>query len=157
MTRVVAAKNGKKLLLSKGTHSKRKSLLQFASKAQDKPRGGMQSRRQGPSYNFRSKDANVQILLDQFDTFREKYRKKKNDESVAMKTLHPIIVQWGIDYLPAIRSPAMIDGESVSIAISVVLSGEKDDIDEVDTIHYCGEGRVGRRGDGIRITEVTED
>ncbi|BBN10768.1 hypothetical protein MPTK1_5g06250 [Marchantia polymorpha subsp. ruderalis] len=191
MTRVGAAKNGKKLLLSRGNHSKGKSLLQFSSKAQDKPRDGMQSRRRGPSCNFRSDDVNVQMLLDKFDTFREKYRKKKKNESAALKDFclqfQPLLcngmksidgdipgvnvgqcfnsrvelylvaahhrLQSGIDYLPAIRSPAMIDGESVSIAVSVVLSGEKNDIDEGDTIHYCGEGGIGRRGDGIRITE----
>ncbi|BBN10823.1 hypothetical protein MPTK1_5g06720 [Marchantia polymorpha subsp. ruderalis] len=194
MTRVGAAKNGKKLLLSR-SHSKGKSLLQFASKSQDKPRDGMQSRRRGPSYNFQSENANVQKLLDQFDTFREKYRQKKKIESVALKDFcilfQPLLcngvksidgdipgvkngqcfnsrvelylvaahhrLESGIDYLPAIRSPAMIDGEFVSIAVSVVLSGEKDDIDEGDTIHYCGEGGVGRRVDGVRSTEITED
>lgn len=191
MPRLGAAKNGKKLLLSRASRSKGRSLLQFASRAQVKPRDAMQLRRRGPSYKCWSEDTNVERLLDQFDTFREKYRKKKKNESVALKDfciqfqallcngvksiygdipgikvahyfnsrveLYLVAahhqLESGIDYLPSILSPSMIDGEFVSIVVSVVLFGEKDDIDDEDTIHYCGEGGIERRVDDGRVTE----
>ncbi|BBN20742.1 hypothetical protein Mp_zg00830 [Marchantia polymorpha subsp. ruderalis] len=72
----------------------------------------MQSRRRGPSYNFLSEDANVQRLLDQFDTFREEYIKKNKVESVALKK---ICIQFQSFLCNGMKS---IDGDIPGVKVS---------------------------------------
>ncbi|BBN11814.1 hypothetical protein MPTK1_5g15000 [Marchantia polymorpha subsp. ruderalis] len=65
-------------------------------------------------------------------------------------------IQAGIDYFPVSKSPVMAGGERVSVAVSVVVTGNfEDDVDEGERIMYCGEG--GRPFEGVDKGQQTQD